>query len=806
MMSPGDKIVAGTNIALSAPAYKVTPPDLAAIALTGLPERAEGWCVWKLVHQVKGKPAKVPWGVDGVLSVAKPDSWLSFDKASEMYKRGGYAGVGVLMGTSDIEGLVGLDLDRCLDAVSGEVLQGREKIVADFLAIGGYCEKSPSGSGLRMFIRGWRFYETHRQITPKHHLEIYDEGDSRYLTVTGNAYPPDSKPISIASREKELEVFTFKWCDKEPEADALDLGEFGSIAESRSAEEVLALLKQNNKAGRITKLLEGNYLDYAGPSEGDFALAIEASYYSRSIAALETVMRGSGLLRDKWNGKRGKGTLIQHTIRSALKKQTKFYDAEQAEKVEAKAIEKAAISAEIEIAKSVLVLGFEDLRKGKGWKTDIWSITELLIRDSRLLGTVFFNEFSNMPVLSRSLRDAFDDPSMPDAIGQLSDIHYLGVSRWLGRQWNINVRQDQTLSIAIGWARKISYNPLLERLNNLHTGWDGKPRLLGWLSTYLGAQTLTDEGTDITEYLQAVGPRWVISAVARAMKPGCQADCMLILEGKQGARKSTAIRVLAEALGEGYMRQSFSLEAGKESQIALRNHLIIDWAELAGLGRRDLNDIKTFITKTEDSYRSVYGITETTWKRSCVFIGSTNERQYLTDPTGGRRFWPVKVTKVQIERLRADAGQLWGEAVAMYRAGHHWWMDDDDPKDAKALRLAFGEQDRRLGHNAWHERAAEVADSLVGGRLNLSDGCGVANCTRRFSGDQVRFWLGGGSAEGAAKFEGNAWLQTVTGLKLAGWESKKIDGLMRWGIAPEKLDELYLKLGVVAKAKPKLKR
>lgn len=510
-------------------------------------------------------------------------------------------------------------------------------------------------------------------------------------------------------------------------------------------------------------------------------------------------MRGSGLIRDKWSSKRGKITLLQHTIRSVLKKQTKFYDVDQAEKVATKVIEKAADTAQKAVADSVLVGGCEDLRRGKGWKTDIYSITELLIRDRRLLGTIYYDQFSNFPTLSLSMRDAFKDDTAPDTVGRLSDVHYRCVARWLGRSWGINVKMEQTLAIVDAWSRKVSRNPLVERLNELHTLWDKKPRLENWLIDYLKAQLITDEGTDITEYLQTVGPRWVISVVARAMKPGRKADCMLVLEGKQGARKSSAVRVLAEALGGEYFREGFSLGAGKDSLIALRGRSIIEWGELSGLGKRDLNDIKNFLSQKTDSYRSVYGMTETDWPRTAVFAGTTNESRYLSDPSGGRRFWPVKVGRIDIDRLRDNGDQLWGEAVSLFRAGARWWLDESDAKDQRVIRLAAGEQNSRLSHNVWQELAADIADRLVGSELTLLDGGGKANCTHRFSGAQMRIWLGGG-AEGAGRFEGNLWLPMTGGLKMAGWESRKIGGVMCWGISPERLDEICLNLGV---AKPK---
>lgn len=792
------------NEANNVPGYKILAPDFDVISKSGLPESFSGWCTWKAETRAgQVKPAKAPFGLRKRLSVSKPEEWLSFGAARSAFEHRGFDGVGLLMSSSS-DCIVGFDLDKCL-ALDGSILPDRKAIVADFLALGSYTEVSPSGTGLRQFLKGMHLDE-YKQKSSAQNLEVYEsyEGsDVRYLTVTGMPYPIGSEPLPVIWNNVPMEKFIVRYCERHPEAEPIDLGDWQGDAEGRSVSEVLILLKERNKRGRVSRLLLGDCTGYPGQSEADLALCCEIAYYCRNPATIDAVMRQSGLMRPKFDSKRGKSTYGAGTIKKALASQTKFFDIDQVEKVESKAVAQGVAKAEQDTIEAHLIGGGADLKRGKGFKTDIYSITELLIRDRRLLGVIFFDEFSGFAILTRSLREVFDDPTAPETIGRLTDAHLRCVVRWLGKSWGINLRPEQALGIVESWSQKIRRNPAIERLKELHAAWDKKPRLENWLATYFDAKCITDEGTDITGYLQTVGPRWLISAVARAMKPGCKADCMLILEGKQGARKSSGVRVLAEALSGDYFREGFSLESGgKDDRIALRGRIVIEWAELAGLGKKDMNQIKNFLSQQVDSYRAIYGLTETDWQRTAVFVGTTNEQYYLSDNSGGRRFWPVKVGRIDLERLRLDAGQLWGEAVAMYKAGAAWWIDDSDPRDQRILQLAAGEQDRRLSGTVWQETAADVGDHLVMGVLKLIDDVEKAKAVNHFSVEQMKIWLAG-SVDGAAKFDNSLWLQVVDGLRRAGFESRRISGRMRWQLTDERLDDLCQKLEV---ARPRRSR
>ncbi|MER9277640.1 virulence-associated E family protein [Mesorhizobium sp. M0522] len=205
-------------------------------------------------------------------------------------------------------------------------------------------------------------------------------------------------------------------------------------------------------------------------------------------------------------------------------------------------------------------------------------------------------------------------------------------------------------------AQENSFNPVLDFIDAQQ--WDGGLRIDEWLIRYVGAED--------NELNRAFGRAVLVAGVRRARRPGSKFDCVLVLEGPQGRGKSSVLKIMAG--GEDFFSDEIAIGVSyKEQQELISGKWIVELPELAGLNRAEVSRVKQFITKTHDRARGAFQRSVEEMPRRCIFVGTTNDSQYLRDATGNRRFWPVTVGKIDLKALAEDMPQLWAEAAMAER-------------------------------------------------------------------------------------------------------------------------------------------
>lgn len=310
---------------------------------------------------------------------------------------------------------------------------------------------------------------------------------------------------------------------------------------------------------------------------------------------------------------------------------------------------------------------------------DPGNATLILTHDERFAGCLALNEFTH------TIQWAKEPPpleGMKSPRGPYADHHTTYVQHWLATAWGQTFAEGPTFAAVLSAAHANAYHPVRDYLRSLV--WDGKQRLPSWLATYFGAKP--------SVYLTQVGTAWMISAVARALRPGCKADYMLVLEGKQGARKSSALALL---FGDEWFTDSQIPLGSDEAYKKLQGKWCVEFAELDAFRGKASSQIKMFLSSTKDTFRPSYGRVDQDFPRTCVFVGTTNEREYLIDRTGNRRFWPAQVGQIDRPAIQNDRNQLWAEAVVRYDSNEPWWLEVED--------LAREEQRQREVREPWFE-------------------------------------------------------------------------------------------------------
>ena len=632
---------------------------LAPIALADLAD-APRWVAWQTEIRNR-RPTKVPYSPFGGKAHAdKAATWGTRTqaemRADSLPKPHGLGGIGLELGDlGDGRIMGGIDLDTCRDA-DGTITPWALEVVE---RLASYTEVSPSGAGVKVFF------------------------------VTDPASLAD-----LAPRLTSLGSATFKppGSDHPPGIELYMGGRYFALTEQHLAGTPTEMRHVPCDSLRWV-------LEVAGPARKGRAPALPSDD-AEADAAIERQSKPAKAPRRKAGKDQSRSAVAFAKVHQASRDGLNF-----AEVIEACSRDPETASWFEEKGRAD---NYRELRRiwdkaqAESWKND-WIMNERGRPASSLANAL--HALRN----ARELRDLFSrddlarvdmlDRPVPKAIGRFDgpspvrDTDVSAVQEWLQWAGLVGLSKDTAHQAVERRACERAYHPVRDYLNGLH--WDGTPRLGGWLAYYLGA-----EGEGLAEYHRTIGRMFLIAMVARVLKPGCKSDHMLVLEGPQGARKSTACGILA---GQWFSDQLPDLRGdGVRVSQHIRGKWLIEVAEMSAMGRAETADLKAFITRNEERFLPKYGRKEVIEPRQCVFIGTTNKDTYLRDETGGRRFWPVKVERIDTDALATDRDQLFAEAVALFKTGERWWPDQSF--EAEHIKP---QQDARYEADAWEQAISD---------------------------------------------------------------------------------------------------
>lgn len=303
-----------------------------------------------------------------------------------------------------------------------------------------------------------------------------------------------------------------------------------------------------------------------------------------------------------------------------------------------------------------------------GIKPTVPNIATIIMNDPRLWGAIGRNTFSNKITARRSIASNLEivpKIEVEDTVNGLewNDLHDVSIRAILEYQsgtnkpgWGLRVTDRDLHAAILLVAQRWAFHPAQEYYLGLT--WDGVPRAESLFIDYLGCPD--------TPYYRQTAKLFLLAAVCRVFNPGHKWDHAPILSGDQGIGKSTFIKSLVGAEWAGEL--TAHMASDKDAVEQMLGKLMLELPELANMRKSEAEDVKQFLTLIEDRVRLAYDRRMSSFRRQCVFVGTTNAKEYLKDPTGNRRFWPIEVQRELIDNpgLAASRNQIWAEVV-------HWW-------------------------------------------------------------------------------------------------------------------------------------
>lgn len=596
---------------------------------------APRWVNWKLTT-VNGRKTKVPVSprTGRAASSTKASDWTTFDEARKKNKDA----IGITFAPDQL--LLGIDIDKVLKEGTTEIIGEQAQSIAQLIIEADtYTEISPSGTGLHLFLR----LTSPLSLDASRHEPFEAYTDGRYFTVTQAPYKGYNKPVREVSPQQAIELLQivgYPWgkgespATKPPTANPKEIS--SELAVPLDDALVLKKMFSSSNGAKIKALYEGDISAYIKPSApkgdasaADAALLAHLAFWTRRAPAqMESLWLSSPLgKREKTQNRKD---YRDRSIAGAIKRCKEVYTTP-AEKI-------------MEAAPALELL-FNIVKGEQIFVQNTENICRILRHHPAFVGRLRYDAFKNKLEIKNG--DAFSDLADHDIINIQTEVSILfpcfgKVGKDMVNDAVLKVCREQTIDSASDWVRSLV--------------WDKTARLDSWISKTFHTPD------DI--YHKAVSSNWFKGLVARIIRPGCKFDYVLVLEGKQGIKKSTSLGIIGSPFaGAAWHVETTMSTENKDFFMQMEGKVIIEFSEGETLSRTETKRLKAIITMQSDKYRPAYGRLSVDFPRRCVFAMTTNQDEYLKDETGNRRWLPVACEGIaDVEWLSENLTQLYAEA------------------------------------------------------------------------------------------------------------------------------------------------
>lgn len=682
-------------------------------------QKKKQWVVWKLakVPGASGKPArltKVPYSTDGrKASSTDPSTWTTYALAKKAADAPGskFSGIGITF-TPD-QTLLGIDIDHVIDATTGKILPEYETEIKKLLAKADtYTELSPSGTGMHLLLllTGPLPLEANRHAP----YEAYTSG--RYFTVTEKVLS-GTRPVRTVSPEEALKILNitgYPWKKEDKvevetqngvllKANGVPMqsvhetnpsADKSTATISLSDEDVLAKMFASKNGDAIRSLYDGNASAYQDDfSRADSALTSHLAFWTQKDSTQMERMWLNSPLGSRAKTKTRKDYRTR-TVTAAIAACKETYTPQNhLPRTSTFDLAGDPIYLTPDLLSELDLLYTITEKKDKSYTQNSENMFRILTRHPEFKGTLRYDEFLNRMEI-RAVRGT--------ALREEEN----GLAKWRPFQDHDTIVIQNRISVLFDFFRKVSKDMVqdaitramkenaIDSAKNYITSiaWDNQPRLDTWLSSTYGVED--------NVYHRAIASNWLKGLVKRIMVPGCKFDYVLVLEGKQGSKKSTSLHILGlMPTGENWHVETTMSTDSKDFFMQFAGKAIIEFSEGETLSRTEVKKMKAIITMQSDKYRPPYERVSQDFPRRCVFAMTTNQDEYLKDETGNRRWLPVKVIlpEADIDWLAANRDQLLAEAysrVILNKESVHEFPNEDMEREQNARRVSSPNEDR----------------------------------------------------------------------------------------------------------------